>query len=102
MRDSVVHMIDSGDRSNTCVVQALTTGCSAGRVRLSPRPASSSGVFVHHGEWQGRTQPAPPGFWEEVEHYGIGDYFFARPPAGQPSGSLDELPAQHTGAFAAV
>lgn len=62
---------------------------------------SSSGVFLHHGDWPGRSQPAPAEFWNAVDTYGIGDYFFARPPTGQMSGSLDELPVEHRGAFRA-
>ena len=62
----------------------------------------STGVFLHHGEWEGRTEPAPPDFWYEVHAYGIGDYFFARPPGSRTSGSLDELPTKHDGAFRTV
>jgi hypothetical protein len=63
---------------------------------------SSSGVFLHHGEWQGRTKPAPQEFWDSVERSGVGDYFFANPPEGKSAGSLDDLPIEHSGAFAAM
>jgi hypothetical protein len=63
---------------------------------------SSSGVFLHHGEWPGRTQPAPPEFWDSVDRFGVGDYFFANPPQGKSEGSLDELPIEHKGAFGAI
>lgn len=62
---------------------------------------SSSGVFLDHGDWPGRSEPAPLEFWEQVDTYGIGDYFYARPPAGKTSGDLTELPIQHRGAFRA-
>ena len=63
---------------------------------------SSSGVFLDHGDWLGRTEPAPPEFWAQVNTDGIGDYFYARPPAGQTSGPLGDLSIQHRGAFRAA
>lgn len=63
---------------------------------------SSSGVFIDHGNWPGRTEPAPAEFWNQVDTYGIGDYFSARPPEGRSTGSLEELSIQHRGAFSAA
>lgn|SRR6266550_2140948 len=72
---------------------------SPGWCLLTPGP---SGVFVHHGTWAGRTRAAPPGFWEEIERSGIGDYFRANPPHGFSSGTLAQLPKGDRGAFDAV
>ena len=53
---------------------------------------SESGVFIHHGDWQGRTESeVPPEFWSHVDASGIGDYY---PPPSLPpnsSGSLHDL-----------
>lgn len=64
--------------------------------------ASSSGVFLHHGEWEGRSQSAPPDFWQGVQQHGVGDYFLTKPPSGLMTGSLAESPLEHRGAFDAV
>jgi hypothetical protein len=63
---------------------------------------SPSGVFIHDGNWEGRTTDAPLGFWEEVSKSGIGDYFLTNPPEGQRSGTLAQLPRGHRGAFDAI
>lgn len=63
---------------------------------------SSSGVFLDHGDWPGRTESAPPEFWEQVNRDGVGDYFYARPPADKTSGTLEDLSIQHRGAFRAA
>lgn len=63
---------------------------------------SSSGVFLDHGDWPGRTESAPKEFWAQVDRDGIGDYFYARPPASQTSGALEDLSIQHRGAFRAA
>lgn len=63
---------------------------------------SPSGVFIHHGTWEGRITDPPAGFWEEVSRSGIGDYFLTNPPAALRSGALAELPRGHRGAFDAV
>jgi len=63
---------------------------------------SSSGVFLHHGSWEGRTEPPPAGFWEAVEESGVGNYFHSNPPAGLRRGTLEQLPKGHKGAFEAV
>jgi hypothetical protein len=63
---------------------------------------SSSGVFLHHGDWDGRSESPPDGFWEEASRSGIGDYFFSNPPGGLREGTLDQLPKGHRGAFDAL
>lgn len=63
---------------------------------------SSSGVFLHHGDWDGRTESPPDGFWDTTSRSGIGDYFFSNPPAGLREGTLDQLPKGHRGAFDAL
>ncbi|WP_337173499.1 hypothetical protein [Paludisphaera sp.] len=54
--------------------------------------ASESGVFVHHGDWAGRTESGvPPAFWDHVSASGIGNFY---PPPSLPpnaSGSLQDL-----------
>ena len=64
--------------------------------------SSPSGVFIHHGTWEGRTTDPPPGFWEEASRSGIGEYFLTNPPEGLRSGTLEQLPRGHRGAFDAV
>ncbi len=63
---------------------------------------SSSGVFLHHGDWEARTQSPPDEFWEVASRSGIGDYFLANPPEGLRQGTLDQLPKGHRGAFDAI
>ena len=63
---------------------------------------SSSGVFLHHGNWEGRTEPPPAGFWDTVSQSGIGDYFHSNPPQGLREGTLEQLPKGHLGAFDAL
>lgn len=61
--------------------------------------ADSSGMFLHHGNWPGRSEVPPKGFWRHVDESGIGDYFFANPPSDLTSGTLDQLPPGHRAAF---
>ena len=63
---------------------------------------SSSGVFLHHGDWQGRSEAPPAGFWDVVGQSGIGDYFHSNPPMGLREGTLEQLPKGHRGAFDAL
>lgn len=63
---------------------------------------SPSGVFVHHGTWEGRTQYPPAAFWGEVSTSGIGEYFKALPPENLSEGALDQLQKGHRKAFDAV
>lgn len=63
---------------------------------------SSSGVFLDHGNWEGRTESPPHDFWDQTERSGIGDYFLANPPEGLREGTLDQLPKGHRGAFDAI
>ena len=53
---------------------------------------SESGVFIHHGGWQGRTESGvTPQFWSHVAASGIGNYY--PPPSLPPNseGSLHDL-----------
>jgi hypothetical protein len=61
--------------------------------------ADPSGMFLHHGNWPERTQPAPPGFWTHVQESGVGNFFLTNPPSGLTSGALAQLPAGHREAF---
>ena len=61
--------------------------------------ASTGGIFVHHGDWEGRSEAAPTGFWDKVEESGIGDYFLANPPSNSTGGALGDLPTSHQNAF---
>jgi hypothetical protein len=60
---------------------------------------SSIGVFLHHGDWLGRTGPPPAHFWNHVSESGVGNYFRSNPPNGLLSGTIDQLPAGHRQAF---
>ena len=60
---------------------------------------SSSACFLHHGNWEGRTESPPAGFWEDVQQSGIGDWFRANPPNGLVGGTMEQLPKGHRGAF---
>ena len=61
--------------------------------------ASTAAMFLHHGTGPRRTQPPPPGFWEQVAESGVGNYFLVNPPSGTTGGTLDQLPADHRAAF---
>lgn len=63
---------------------------------------ASVGVFVHHGNWIGRTVQPPPELWTRIANSGIGDYFYSFPPAGKLSGPLADLPTDHRQAFDAA
>ncbi len=63
---------------------------------------SPSGVFIHHGSWEGRTEYPPPAFWDEVSKSGVGQYFLANPPANLHEGTLTQLPKGHREAFEAL
>ena len=63
---------------------------------------STSGVFLHHGNWPGRTAEAPESFWDLVKESGIGDYFHSNPPDGRREGTIDQLSIGHRGAFDAL
>ena len=61
-----------------------------------------SGVFIHHGTWENRTQYPPDAFWQRVSQSGVAQYFLASPPENRIAGPLTELPKGHGGAFEAV
>jgi hypothetical protein len=69
---------------------------------VSSSGASSSGVWVNHGRWSGRTSDPPTGFWEHVAQSGIGGYFCANPPANARAGTLAQLSGGHRGAFSKI
>lgn len=64
--------------------------------------ASTSAVFLHHGDWPERTQTPPQSFWDDLSRSGIGNYYCSNPPRGLQAGTLDQLPAGHHGAFDAL
>lgn len=64
--------------------------------------SNTTGAFVHHGNWPGRTQGPPPAFWDYVAASGVGNYFFTAPPAGQTTGELSDLSAGQREAFEAI
>jgi len=57
--------------------------------------ASTGMALIHHGGWLGRTTPLPNDFWSVASSCSTGSYFFASPPEGKTSGSLDELGIGH-------
>jgi hypothetical protein len=63
---------------------------------------SSSGVLVHHGDWDDRSWEASSELWRDVEESGVGKYYLSNPPAGIRSGSLAELPKGTSGALETV
>ena len=66
----------------------------------SSRPALAlGGMLVHHGDWDGRSEMPPQGFWEIVEESGVGNYFLANPPSDRTSGTLADLSSGHRAAF---
>lgn len=69
---------------------------------LTSSGVSSSGVLVHHGDWDDRSWEASSALWRDVEDSGIGGYFLSDPPAGRGSGSLADLPKGTAGALERV
>ena len=64
--------------------------------------ASSSAVFLHHGNWPGRTDHPPSSVWDELAGSTVGDYFLTNPPDGLRAGTINDLPRGHRGAFDAL
>ncbi len=62
----------------------------------------SVGMYVHHGDWPGRTFSPPPELWTNIDRYGIGNYFLSYPIGGKTSGALEELSPGDRNAFSAV
>ncbi len=71
-------------------------------VIVSSTGASSSGVWVDHGRWEGRTIDLPDDFLDTVDSSTIGSYYYANPPSGMREGDLDQLSGGHREAFAKV
>jgi hypothetical protein len=71
-------------------------------VIVSSSGASSSGVWLDHGNWLGRTFEPPPEFWDPVDGRAIGSYYYSSPPSGKREGSLDQLSGGHADAFAEI
>lgn len=69
---------------------------------LSSSGVSSSGVLVHHGDWDDRSWEASTTLWRDVEDSGIGGFFPAHPPEGRDAGSLTELPKGAKGALGRI
>jgi hypothetical protein len=61
-----------------------------------------TGVFLHHGSWEGRTEQLPEDFLDEASRSGIGDYFLSKPPNAATQGTIDQLPKGDRGAFDAA
>jgi hypothetical protein len=61
-----------------------------------------SGVFIHHGTWEDRTQYPPDAFWTGVSQSGVAQYFLISPPANRSAGLLTGLPRGHAGSFEAI
>ena len=61
--------------------------------------ASTWGMFIHHGDWVGRTEKPPAGIWDEIERSGIGNYYLSNPSSSKKEGALDELPNGHRKGF---
>jgi hypothetical protein len=61
--------------------------------------ASTGMALIHHGGWMDRSVPLPPDFTAVASSCSTGSYFFARPPDGKTSGSLDELGPGQKAAF---
>jgi hypothetical protein len=64
--------------------------------------ADATMALVHHGGWLDRTTPLPGDFWSIASTCSTGSYFFAKPPEGKVSGSLDELTAPHRDAYGRI
>lgn len=108
--DSAVLMVSGTVHGTTTLV------CNAARVDIAaraideepfavvvyPSGVSNGGMFLHHGDWPGRTASAPPEFWEQVAVSGVSNYFLSHPPADVTSGPLVTLPSGQRQAFDAV
>ena len=97
---------DTSTGGSYLVINSLRVDSKANAIDMEPfgliinsTGASSSAVFLHHGNWDGRTQEAPSSFWDDVERNGIGNLLSARAPVGQTSGLLEDLSYDHSGAF---
>lgn len=65
--------------------------------------ASEAALFLHHGDWEGRTERVPEHVWDEIEHAEIGNLLWAKPPLDQSNGQLSDLVGTpHDGAFQAM
>jgi hypothetical protein len=64
-------------------------------VIVSSTGASSSGVWVDHGRWEGRTVDLPDDFLDTVDNSTIGSYYCAKPPSGMREGGLEQLSGGH-------
>jgi hypothetical protein len=108
--DSVVAIVSGNPSGVTILVfNALRVEPKADAIDHEPfgivvlqSGASTGGMFFHHGDWDGRTEQPPPGFWDITLASGVGNYFYTNPPSGTTSGPLETLPRGHANAFAAV
>jgi len=59
----------------------------------------STGVLIHHGNWDERSWEASSGLWRAFEESGVGKYYLSHPADGRRSGSLEDLPKGNAGAL---
>lgn len=65
--------------------------------------ASTGGVFIHHGDWAGRSLPVTSEVREVLESTSLGNYFPLGEVPSSSSGPLSDLSqTSHEGAFRAV
>ena len=58
---------------------------------VTPSGAGPTMAVIHHGGWPERSIDLPADYVQVMSGCSAGNYFFARPPEGKTSGSLDEL-----------
>lgn len=68
-------------------------------IAVFPSGASTGMALIHHGGWIDRSVRLPDGFGSLASSCSTGSYFFARPPEGKSSGSLEDLGPGHKAAF---
>ena len=67
-------------------------------------PAGAVGgmAIIHHGGWIDRSKPLPDEYWQVAKSCNTGSYFFANPPEGVTSGTLNQLGTGYRLAFEKV
>ena len=64
-----------------------------------PNGATGGMAIIHHGGWIERSRTLPDDFWAVANSCQTASYFFARPPEGVTSGTLDQLDTGYRLAF---
>ncbi len=64
-----------------------------------PSGSSDGMAIIHHGGWMDRSKPLPDDFWSVANSCNTASYFFANPPEGATSGTLDQLGTGYRLAF---